>query len=331
MTTTPHPPTLTLPNDNGAPGAAPEKAHRIDVHHHLLPPKYVAETMSLRVGERSPAWSPARSIEDMDRNGVRTAITSLMQPQVWFGDVSLGRRLARESNDYAAQLVRDYPGRFGMFATLPLPDTEGSLLEIAYAFDVLKADGISLMTSYANQWLGDRAFWPVLEELNRRQAVVYTHPLTPLCCKDLIPDISNGLIEYAADTTRAIASLLFSGTAARFPDIRWIFSHAGGAMPFLRLRFMRQVAFMKESQQRLPRGVLFELEKFYYDTAQATDIGALSALLRITPVSHLLFGTDFPYRPAAETVIGLSECEFSAADLRAIDCDNAVRLMPQLK
>jgi hypothetical protein len=131
-------------SDAGQSAAARGKPHRIDIHHHLLPPKYVAELPTHIKGENPPPWSPARSIEDMDKNGIATSITSLMQPQVWFGDVALGRRLARESNDYAATLVRDYPGRYGIFATLPLPDVEGSLREIEYAMDVLKADGFRL-------------------------------------------------------------------------------------------------------------------------------------------------------------------------------------------
>ncbi len=117
-------------SDTAAPVLVGGKPHRIDIHHHLLPPKFVAEMKQHVKGENPPPWTPARSIEDMDKNGIATSMTSLMQPQITFGNVELGRRLARESNDYAAKLARDYPGRYGIFATLPLPDTEGSLQEI---------------------------------------------------------------------------------------------------------------------------------------------------------------------------------------------------------
>ncbi len=315
-----------------APGVAGAKPYRIDIHHHLLPPKYVAELPKFAKGESAPPWSPAKSIEDMDKNGIATSLTSLMQPQVWFGNVPLGRRLARESNDYAATLVRDYPGRFGIFATLPLPDIEGSLKEIEYALDVLKADGFGLMTSYADKYLGDPAFWPVWEELNRRKAVIYNHPLAVECCRNPIPQyMVNSAIEYATDTSRTIGSLLFSGAAARFPDISWIHSHGGGTMPFLWQRYTRQEGAIKNRQEVLPNGLLHEIKKFYYDTAQANHAGALAALLKLVSTSQVMFGTDFPYRPGSEVVEGLTAYGFSAAELQAIDRGNALRLMPRLK
>jgi predicted TIM-barrel fold metal-dependent hydrolase len=317
--------------ESAAPVLVGGKPHRIDIHHHLIPPKYVAELTKQVKGENPPrSWSPAASIDDMDKNGIATSIASLMQPQLTFGDAALGRRLARASNEYGATLVRDYPGRFGLFATLPMLDVEGSLKEIAYALDVLKADGIGLMTSYRGKYLGDPAFWPVWEELNRRKAVVYNHPLSVDCCRNPIPQfIQNSAIEYATDTTRMIASLLFSGAAARFPDIRWIHSHGGGTMPFLYARFTRQEAATKDREKLLPNGVAHEIRKFNYDTAQANHAGALAALLKLAPVSQVMFGTDYPYRPCAETVAGLAAYGFTTADLAAIERGNALRLLPR--
>ena len=159
----------------------PARGQRIDVHHHVVPPEYLAAIAGRR-DNRVPDWSPARSLEEMDRAGIGTAMLSLVQPGVWFGDVAEGRRLARMANDYAARLVRDRPGRFGLFATIPLPDPEGSLKEIEYACDTLKADGIALMTSYGERWLGGAAFAPVWQELERCKAVIYTHPTQVSCC-----------------------------------------------------------------------------------------------------------------------------------------------------
>ena len=218
-------------------------------------------------------WTPARSIDDMDKNGVATAVTSVTTPGVWLGDNAQGRRIARECNEYAARLVRDYPGRFGAFAALPLPDVEGSLREAEYALDTLKADSICLLTSYGDKWLGDPAYAPVFEELNRRKAVVYTHPIAPNCCRNLVPDIADPVIEYGTDTTRTIASLLFSGAAARYRDVRFIFSHGGGTAPFLAERLARVPVARNDLGARVPNGVLYELKKFHYDTAQAAQIG----------------------------------------------------------
>jgi predicted TIM-barrel fold metal-dependent hydrolase len=311
------------------PGAG-ASAHTIDIHHHLLPPAYIAASSAARTGERAPAWTIERSLEEMDRNRIRTAVVSLTQPGVWIGQAAQPRRLAREANEYAARMAADHRGRFGSFAAIPLPDIEGSLREIEYAFDTLKAEGIGLMTSYENRWLGDPAFWPVMEELNRRKAVIYTHPLGNDCCKAIQPEFSASTIEYATDTTRTIGSLLFQGTAARYPDIRWIFSHGGGTMPFLLSRFERVEATMKARAERLPRGLHHELRKFWYDTAQANHPGALDALLRIVPVSQVLFGSDFPFRPASEEVEALSARGLSNADRLAIEAGNALRLMPSL-
>lgn len=306
------------------------RGHRIDVHHHVVPPSYLAEIASRRIG--APAqWTPEQSIEDMDKSGIAKSVLSLIQPGVWFGDVNEARRLAREANDYGAGVARNFPGRFGLFATIPLPDAEGSLREIAYGLDVLRADGIGLMTSYGTRYLGDPLFAPVWEELNRRKAVVYTHPLAPECCRNPIPGVSAAAIEYATDTTRTIASLVFSGTAARYPGIRWIFSHGGGTMPFLLSRFTHEEKIIKNRKDVLPRGVIFELKKFHYDTAQANHAGALAALTRLVPVARILLGSDFPFRPARDVVKGLSAYGFAARELRAIERDNALRLMPTLK
>jgi 6-methylsalicylate decarboxylase len=317
----------TLANGPLAKGApAP---HRIDVHHHLFPPAYRAAIGSRAAGQ--PAWSLAQSVEAMDQGGIATSALSVSSPGVWFGDVPEGRRLSRIVNDYGAMAAKDYPGRFGLFAALPLPDIDGSLREIEYALDTLKADGIGLLTSYGDKWLGDAAFAPVWTELNRRKAVIYTHPTTAACCGNLHNDVPAVMIEWATDTTRTAASLLFSGTAARYPDIRWILSHGGGTMPFLLSRFVYQEGTMQGKEAVLPKGLMYELKKFYYDTAQANSAPALAALLKVAPASQILFGTDYPFRTPAEVTGGLIAQRFPAKDLRAIERDNALRLLPQLQ
>jgi predicted TIM-barrel fold metal-dependent hydrolase len=310
---------------------APARAGRIDIHHHFAPPAWIAEVKGRPMLQPANTnWTPARSIEDMDRGGVAAAVVSITNPGLWFGDAAVTRRLARACNDYGAKLVQDHPKRFGLFASMPLPDVDATLAEIAYAYDTLKADGIGLLTSYGDTWLGNAAYRPVMEELNRRRAVVHVHPTAANCCRNLdyAPGVGPGSMEYGTDTTRAIMGVTFSGDAARFPNIRFIWSHAGGTAPFLAGRID---GASNNAKDRLPNGFMSELKKFYYDLAGAANKGAIASLLQLVTSAQVLFGTDFP--PGATSLevaktlaaIGL----FNESDLRAIERDNAVRLLPR--
>jgi predicted TIM-barrel fold metal-dependent hydrolase len=318
--------------------AAGAKLRLIDVHHHILPPVYMAEARQRVVAQGQgylPAsvlqWTPENTLTEMDRSGVATAVVSISTPGIWFGDVQASRTLARKCNEYAAGLVRDHPGRFGFFAAVPLPDTEGSLREIAYALDVLKADGIGLMTSYGDKWPGDPAYTPVLEELNRRKTVVYVHPTGPDCCRDLISDVPFVFTELPHDTTRAVTSLLFSGSFARFRDIRFIFSHAGGTLPMVAGRIARQSSAMKTLAEKLPNGVEYELKRLHYEIAGSANRPAMSALMNLVPTSQIVFGSDYPWGSVSANTGGLTNLGLSAADLQAIGRENAIVLFPRLR
>lgn len=312
-----------------APVAVAAKPHRIDVHYHFSSPGFIAAITARKTGQRPlMEWTPAKAIEAMDKGGVATSMASISEPGVWFGDNAAARSLARESNEYGARLMADYPGRFGLFAILPMPDIDGSLREIEYSFDTLKADGACFMTSYQGKYLGDPAFAPVMDELNRRKAVVYTHPFRAECCINLLPDNDGLGITLTTDTTYTIASVLFSGTAARCPDIRFIWSHGGGTMPYITGRFSG--GNRPDMAQKLPKGVLYEIQKFYYDTAQAVSPYTLAALTKLVPASHILFGTDYPFATAETDAKGLTDFGLSAGDLRAIERDNALQLFPRL-
>lgn len=310
--------------------SAPARPHRIDIHHHFAPPAWIAEVKGRPLLQAANTnWTPARSIEDMDRGGVAAAMVSITNPGLWFGDAAVTRRLARACNDYGAKLVQDHPTRFGLFAAMPLPDVDATLREITYACDVLKADGIALLTSYGDTWLGNPAFRPVMEELNRRKAVVHVHPTAANCCRNLEYGAAPGSVEYGTDTTRAIVGVTFSGDAARFPDIRFIWSHAGGSAPFLAGRIE---GGSRNAADRMPDGFMHEAKKFYYDTAGAANRGALASLLQLVTASHVLFGTDFPPGGASlEIAKALAAVGFfNERDLRAIERENAVGLLPRL-
>jgi predicted TIM-barrel fold metal-dependent hydrolase len=240
------------------------------------------------------------------------------------------RRIARECNEYGAKLAQQHPTRFGLFCALPLPDVDATLKEIEFAFDTLKCDGAHFMTSYGDTWIGNPAYEPVMAELHRRKAVVHVHPTAANCCKNLIPGIAPGIMEYGTDTTRAIMSVMWSGQAAKFPDIRFIWSHAGGTAPFLAGRIDGASRNLKD---KMPEGAIREMKKFYYDTAGAANAGAIASLFQLVSSDHVMFGTDFPPGgTSAQVAKQLAELglNLTAADTRNIDRDNAVRLIPRL-
>jgi predicted TIM-barrel fold metal-dependent hydrolase len=317
---------------NAVAQTADAKPYRIDVHHHLSPPSYIAASIANNFGDGPMRkWTPENSLADMDQAGIAVAMLSVTQPGVNFTSGEPARKLARECNEYAARLIADHPGRFGGFAMLPLTDVDGSLKEIAYALDTLKLDGIGLMTNYHDKWLGDPAFLPVMEELNRRKVVAYTHPATADCCVNLVRTEPPGMIEWGTDTTRTIADIIFSGNAQKFRDIRWIFSHAGGTMPFLIERFVRHPQLEAKAKATVPDGTLAELTRFYYDTAQTSNKAAMSALAAVIPTSQIVFGTDFPYRTGIDHVKGLrSSGVFTEAQIMDIERGNALKLLPRL-
>ena len=329
----------TLASSLGGRGlhAAPPPARRIiDVHHHVSPPSWVTElARANQAGALTAArdWAVEKSLADMDKAGVATAIGSITTPGISFADDALARRLARECNEFMARLAADHAGRFGFFAILPSPNVSGfnpdaSLREIEYALDTLHADGIGMLTNFGDKWFGDPDFAPLFDELNRRQAVVYTHPTSANCCRNAMAGIPDTIVEYGTDTSRAITRTVFSGTSQKYPGMRLIFSHAGGTMPFLNER-MVNLAKTPQYVKQLPNGFLPEAAKFYYDTAQASNAAAMSALKKVVPVSQIVFGTDYPFRTSLEHVDNLKSCGvFNAAELRAIERENPLKLLP---
>jgi predicted TIM-barrel fold metal-dependent hydrolase len=306
-------------------GAGAPNPRRIDMHHHFAPPEWMAEVKGRPLlNAANLRWTAELSVADMDKGGVAASILSITNPGIWFGDKEKTRVLARACNEFGAKVVQAHPTRFG----LPLPDVDASLKEIAYAYDTLKTDGIGLLTSYDDVWLGNKAFRPVMEELNRRKAVVAIHPTAASCCRSLEYGLGPGSIEYGTDTTRAIIGVAFSGDAARFPEIRFIWSHAGGSLPFLAGRVDGGSNAAKEA---LPDGFIAEARKFYYDLAGAANKGAIASLLQLVRPSQIVFGTDFPPggSAASEAAAIAATGMFSEADLRAVDRDNAVRLLPR--
>jgi predicted TIM-barrel fold metal-dependent hydrolase len=244
------------------------------------------------------------------------------------------RRLAREANEYGAKMASDFPGRFILMAALTMPDIDSSLKELEYALDTLKAGGAFLPTSHGDKYIGDLSFTPLLEELNRRKVIVYTHPTDAACCINIIPTLVPNIIEYGTDTTRMIMSLIVNDAPNRFRDIKWIFSHAGGTMPFLIERIVGHrgelADYLKKKAE--PDSRLDQLRRFYYDSAQTANPVAMSALKQVVGIDQMLFGTDFPYSTMVDHVKGLAECGvFNVAELEQLYRSNVAHFMPQIE
>jgi predicted TIM-barrel fold metal-dependent hydrolase len=323
------------------PAAAATKMRRIDMHHHFLPQQFMreeAERLSLNHGNSAMlSWTAEDAIQACDKAGVDFAVASISTPGVWQGDIPLGRKLARQWNEAAARTVHDHPTRFGFFAPVPLPDTEGCLQEIDYALGTLHADGINFLSNYDGKVLGDPAFTPVMEELDRRNALVYVHStFSPCCSGTMVPGLGATTIEFPYDTLRTIVSLITSGTTTRFPRIRFIFSHGGGALMGVYGRIVgldNAPAF----KGKFPAGMHDELAKLFYDTASLDGGTTLAALLKVVPASQILLGSDYPLAgpPPTDVMIERAVARFEASKpsprlKHMIEHDNAIRLLPRI-
>ena len=294
---------------------------RIDVHHHILPSHYVEVVGAGPIGSqgssgRVPIWSIEQALDGMDGAGIQTAITSISAPGFAGLDAAAATKLAHRCNEFAAGMVHNHPGRFGMFAALPLRDMDACLQEVAHAFNQLSADGVCLLSNYDGRYLGDAAFNPLYEELNRRHAVVFVHPTSPQHMVR-INQLSASTLEFPFDTARTCASLVFDGILSRYPDIRWIVSHAGGALPYLCGRVEVLTTNNPTLRAHIPNGFQAELAKLYFDTALSANTVTLDALRSLVSADHILFGTDYPFGPQrqmAQTAQGVELLDWSSDD-----------------
>jgi 6-methylsalicylate decarboxylase len=310
-----------------------EVRRKIDVHAHYLPPGYADEMRKAGLTHPDgmldyPQWSPQLALDKYDEFGIETAMLSISSPSVHCGD----NAAARQVNEAGADLVIKYPGRFGLFAVLSMPDVEASLEEIAYAFDVLHADGIGLKTNALGIYLGDQRFDPIFDELNRRKSTVFIHPTSPTCWQACAMGYPRPLIEFPFDTARAVTNLIFSGTMERCPDLRIIVSHNGGVVPFLADRITKIGNQLKLNQPGAQDPVSY-MRRLYYDTAMTGSKYSLSSLLQLTDVSHILYGSDWPWYPEAGVQMTNQDLEsitfLTEQDRRAIYRENALRFLPR--
>jgi predicted TIM-barrel fold metal-dependent hydrolase len=307
----------------------------IDFHHHFNPPFLVNAAAGNRVGAGDAAglnWDLGWSLEDMDKSGIAKAVLS---PPTGFAErtePSMRAATIRKVNDYGAEVVRDHPARFVQLVYLPLPDVDATLKEIAYGFDTLKTVGAGFATSYGEKYASDAAFAPVFEELNRRRAIAYFHPLAAACCTRIIPGmpLETNLVEIPYDTARVVVAFLLNGAFRRYPDVKFVFSHSGGAVPMFAGRFNRLLQ-KTDLSKVAPEGIDAEFRKLHYETANANSPPTMAALLKFAPLSQILFGSDHPYVSDGDNMTDLKSCGLSEAQMSAILYENAMRLIPALK
>jgi 6-methylsalicylate decarboxylase len=314
------------------------KAALIDVHHHALPPAYLTALAEVGVnhpvrGAAFPIWTPAGSLSAMDEAGIQTAVLSITSPGLGFVSGDRAQKIARDVNEYLAGLVQQDPRRFGAFALLPVDDVDIALEEARYGLDVLNLDGIGLFTSAHGRYLGDPHYEPLIAELDVRQVPVFVHPSV---AGGPGPDlgIPESVIEFPIETTRAAANLLFSGTLDRYPALKIILSHAGGALPFLARRMTYASTINPDLEGGAPVDLLGSLGRLYYDVAMSATPEQMSCLRSLVGPDHILFGSDYPFMPADHAVSNSagfrafrdSTGQGLEADARAA----ALRLIPRL-
>ncbi|MEU5096211.1 amidohydrolase family protein [Streptomyces sp. NPDC020996] len=317
---------------------SPDTPGYLDVHAHFVTDSYVRQAREagheLPDGVPAwPAWSAAAHLELMDRCGIETSMLSVSSPGVHFGDDAAARRLAREVNEAGADTVREHPGRFGLFASLPLPDVDGALAEIAHAYDTLGADGVVLESHTHGTYLGNPDLEPVWAELDRRGAVVFLHPTSPVCWERSALGRPRPMVEFIFDTARTVTDLLMSGTLRRHRDLTVIVPHCGGALPVLADRINGFMKMFMPAGDRAPDAVA-ELGRLYYDLAGPALPRQLPALLNLVAPDRLLYGSDHCWTPAAGVEAHVAALDAApapdgAASWRHLTTANARRVLPR--
>lgn len=302
---------------------------RIDVHCHTIPDFFreaVRESGHVSTSGVFPPWNPQLALETMDRNGIAAAITSVSYPGVHFGDDAKARALARRCNEFAADLIARWPARFGAFATLPLPDIDGSLLEL----EASRLDGVCLLASYNGVYLGESLYDPLLEDLDRRGTVVFIHPGMHPSSRETGLRWPGFMMEFLFDTTRAAVNLLFSGALERYPRIRFILAHAGGALPYFSWRLAVAPMISPLLKGWTEERILAGIRSFWFDTALSPGPQTLGCLREVAEPARILFGSDWPFAPEGVTAKSVAALDaMDGAQRRSIGRDNALALFPR--
>lgn len=324
----------SAPNDEGI-----ASGRRIDVHQHAILPAYIKALARSGITEnsalRTNVFTRRSILEVMDTLGMQGAVLlPFSSSGIHHGDDAKARYLTRVTNEAMARLVAEAPVRLGFYAILPFPDRRGALRELEHALDVLHADAVAFLTTQNGVYLGDPGFEELYAEMNRRSVTAFLHPARPTYKLPL--ELWSALIEYPFDTTRAAVNLIYNEVMSRYPNIRWILAHAGGALPYLSERLQALQGADRRTPSfldRVPEGFEPFLKKFYYDVAIAGAVPSVSALTAVAPSSHVFYGSDWPYVSKGnigEQVTNMrAMAQLKSGRLTAIERGNAVGLFPR--
>jgi 6-methylsalicylate decarboxylase len=315
----------------------------IDVHHHVVLPEY--EAALARAGAADPSRplhrrvTPQQALDAMAELGIAAAVLNpLSAAGVHHGSDAHARHLTQSTNEALAKFASHAPDRLGFFAALPLPDLDGGLRALAHALDHLRADGIILLTSQNGWYVGDPAFDALYAELDRRGAVVFVHPASPAYVSALRLDLWAAYVEYPFETTRVAANLIYNGITSRYPNIKWILAHGGGALPYLSVR----LRLMEESDKnappfraRVPEGVAPHIRSFWFDVALVGGAAPMAALAEIADPARILYGSDWPYLERAFVRDQMTDLmrlpQFAGERRAALEWRNAASLLPRFR
>ncbi len=332
-------PEATSPPQAGASNSADNLANvrsdrRVDVHLHAILPEYRKALQRAGVTESSfrktTANTPQAFLDAISELGIDVAIwLPFSGSGIYVKDDASTRYLTQTTNEAIATLAAKVPKKFGFYAILPLPNVAAALKQMEYALDSLHADGVAFLSTQDGRYIGDPAFEDLYAEMNRRSLMALVHPARPTYPEPL--KVPPELIEYTFETTRVAVNLIYNEVMKRYPNIKWILPHAGGALPYLPLRL--EVLQGDDTQkptflERVPEGYLPYLERFYYDVATSGAAGPIFALTAITDSSHIFYGSDWPYVPKkyiVEQVVRMKQMpQFACDRWPAMERENAL-------
>lgn len=266
----------------------------IDVHSHIITPEFVlaleTEGRVMDEGFPLPKYNVVNHLKWMDEAGVQTSVLTLAAPQPSSAEV------VRQTNETAARIKKEHPGRFLFCAALPLPDVSKAIEEAKYALDVLKADGIKLATNVDGQYLGAPELDTLFSVLNERKAIVILHPHRPEPVnKQVMKQTPLAMQEYLSETTRAVSNMISRNVLARYNNIKVIVPHCGAYLPLAIPRMKSLTPVMQTNKMVGEIDYEANLRTLYYDLAGAHSPEVIRMLLTITTPDHLLYGSDYPY------------------------------------